>query len=154
MDRNSKGIAHLFVIIILALAVVGGIGYYENKNGQIRLPPQQAQPFPPPTKTASPTISEPSKFCNCSWAILSTTNVEFLVTSPSGQQTGYLQAGNSYVNNIPDASYGIEGGIADDTGQNPPSPSFNYFGQNNPQNGIYGLQVISKQSGKYHLDET
>ncbi len=151
MNINSKGFAHLFLLIVLALVVVGGIGYYTYKNGQIRLTPQQDQPPPTPTKTVSPTISE-SSFCNCSWAISSTTNVEFLVTNPSGKQTGYLQATKGYIQDIPDSSYGIEGGISDDTGQSTPSPSYLYFGQNIPENGNYVLQVIPKQVGNYHLE--
>ncbi|OGM28369.1 hypothetical protein A2962_02795 [Candidatus Woesebacteria bacterium RIFCSPLOWO2_01_FULL_39_61] len=54
--KNQKGIIHLFVIIILALAVVGGIGYYAYKNGQIRLtPPQEftSQPTPLLESTAN-----------------------------------------------------------------------------------------------------
>ena len=49
MNKSSKGFAHLFVIIILALVTVAGIGYYAYKNGQVRLTPQQAQPSPTPT---------------------------------------------------------------------------------------------------------
>ena len=80
-----------------------------------------------------------SSTCNCSWAITSSTNVELLVTSPSGKKTGYLQTSNKYVNELPDASYGIE------------NPDVLYFGQNNPENGTYTLQVIGKQSGMYDL---
>lgn len=39
MNKNSKGITSLFVIIILALAIVGGLGYYAFKKGQIRSTP-------------------------------------------------------------------------------------------------------------------
>jgi len=53
VNKSSKGFVHLFVIIILALAVVGGIGYYAYKNGQIRFTPSQKQtivlPTPDPT---------------------------------------------------------------------------------------------------------
>src|SRR5439155_559564 len=113
------------------------------------------QPDTSITPSTSPNIKlNPSKSspCDCSWAILSSTNVEFLVTNPSGQQEGYLQASNSYINNIPDASYGIEGGIGDTSREENTPPSRLYFGMNNPENGIYKLQIIGKKSGKYHLD--
>ncbi|MDP3998121.1 MAG: hypothetical protein Q8P89_00700 [bacterium] len=87
-----------------------------------------------------------------SWAISSGTNVEFLVTSPSGQQEGYLAVSNSYVRDLPDAYYGVEGGIVDMTGQGPPILDALQFGQNNPENGIYTLQIFGKQPGAYHLE--
>ena len=52
--KNQKGIIHLFVIIILALAVVGGIGYYAYKNGQIKSIPQgNLSPTPATDETAN-----------------------------------------------------------------------------------------------------
>ncbi len=158
--KNLKGIVSVFVLIILALVVVGGVGYYAYKNGQINLIPRSGlSKFPPLTLSPTPSIKAlpshtPSEtsLCDCSWAISSSTNIEFLVTSPSGEQTGYLQGTKTYVQNIPDSSYGIESGIADDTGQNLPLPDSLYFGLNNSENGIYLLEVTVKQSGKYHLD--
>jgi hypothetical protein len=86
------------------------------------------------------------------WAISGPTNVEFLIVSPSVKQTGYVSAKESYISDIPDASYGIEGGIADATGQGSPTSTLTYFGMNDPANGVYDLQIIAKQSGSYHLE--
>jgi len=37
MNKNSKRFVHIFVLIILALVVIGGIGYYAYKNGQVKI---------------------------------------------------------------------------------------------------------------------
>ena len=55
MTKNSKGVAHLFILIILALIIVGGIGYYAYKNGQIKLTPLEKSSVPPaPTANQAP----------------------------------------------------------------------------------------------------
>ncbi|OGM23145.1 hypothetical protein A2961_02085 [Candidatus Woesebacteria bacterium RIFCSPLOWO2_01_FULL_39_21] len=46
MNKNSKGVAEIFIIVILSLLIVGGIGYYAYKNAQIRPVPTT---FPTPT---------------------------------------------------------------------------------------------------------
>ncbi len=56
MNKNSKGIVSVFVLILLALVVVGGIGYYAYKNGQIRLTPRNEE-----ASTTTPTPIENSK---------------------------------------------------------------------------------------------
>ncbi len=86
-----------------------------------------------------------TSLCNCSFVISSISNVEFLVTSPSGQQTGYVQ-GNKYpLLNIPSSSYGVQPGISDDTGESPPLPDSVQFGTSEGENGIYNVQIFPKQ---------
>ena len=53
MSKNQKGIIHVFVLIILALIVVGGIGYWVFKNGQIKPVPQITAPSPTPTQDST-----------------------------------------------------------------------------------------------------
>ncbi|OGM19912.1 hypothetical protein A2714_04210 [Candidatus Woesebacteria bacterium RIFCSPHIGHO2_01_FULL_38_9] len=53
MNKNSKGIAHLSILIVLALVVVGGIGYYAYKNGQIKIPSQNSANVTSPTPTGT-----------------------------------------------------------------------------------------------------
>lgn len=156
MNRNS----FLFIVFLVAISILGAIIYLNRLNSltsnfandkleNVRSSALSQTHTKEPS--ASPMPLESSK-CNCSWAISSGTNVEILVTSPSGQQTGYLQASNSYVNNIPDASYGPEFGIQDPSGQITPMPNINYFGMNNPENGVYKLQVIGISAENYQLD--
>lgn len=47
MNRNSKGFSEIIIIIIFSLVVVGGIGYYSYKNGQIKLNPSQNKDISP-----------------------------------------------------------------------------------------------------------
>lgn len=89
--------------------------------------------------------------CNCSFVVTSGTNIEFLVTSPTGKQTGYIKSNKYPLLDIPSSSYGIQHGISDDTGKNPPMPDINYFGISEAENGTYKLDVIPKQAGKYYL---
>lgn len=104
-----------------------------------------------PTQSTTTTYLKTTN-CDCSFAISASTNIELLITSPSGKQTGYLATSDRYTNEIPDASYGIGNGIASDTGEGPGIPDRNYFGVNNPEIGDYALEVIGKQTGKYQLD--
>ena len=53
MRQNLLGFAHLFVLLILALIVFTGIGYYAYKNGQIRFNLQQEQFTTSPAPTAN-----------------------------------------------------------------------------------------------------
>jgi len=41
--KFQKGFIHLFLLIVLALVVVGGIGFYAYKNGQLGITPSQRQ---------------------------------------------------------------------------------------------------------------
>ena len=168
MTKNSKGFVQLLLPAILVLLFVIGIGYYAYKNGQLNFtlnnpgltnkdmlsgttaPITKSSPFP----TSSPTTSSRpnTRICDCSWGIAADTSVEFLVISPSGKQTGYLQTTNSYLQELPDSYYGIESGIGDDTGQGPPLHDVLMFGQNNPEEGLYKIQVVGKPGGKYKLD--
>ena len=54
MKNYSKGFVQIFILIILVLVGVGGIGYYAYKNGQIKFPPQNTTPINP-SPTPDPT---------------------------------------------------------------------------------------------------
>jgi len=54
MNKQTRGISEIFVLIALALFVVIGIGYYAYKNGQIKFPPQNTTPINP-SPTPDPT---------------------------------------------------------------------------------------------------
>lgn len=132
---NKKVIPVGFVVVGLSLILWY---YFQNRESQQSRTTQDTQS----TTQLTPAISSKdirSPVCDCSWSISGSLNVEFLVTNPSGKQTGYLQASNTYVNNIPDASYG-------------PDAGFLYFGQNKPENGVYTVKVFAKQPGDYSLD--
>jgi hypothetical protein len=86
------------------------------------------------------------------WAIIAHSPVQMLITDPLGVQTGYIASTGTILQNIPESSYGLETGIFDDTGENPPLPSFLYFGQNQLESGVYKVQVIGTGSGPYSLD--
>lgn len=156
---KQQGITHTLLLFVLLLALVGMSVwlYIRQINGVSKVVPnttkQRNSSFENSlTQGVVPTTSTSASIN--SWAITSEPNIEFLITSPSGQKTGYLEESNSYIEGIPNAYYGIEGGIADATGQNPPSPYFLSFGLNNPENGIYLFQILSrhgKQPGSYHL---
>jgi hypothetical protein len=132
--------ASLFILVVLVVVTICAVSYwYINKRKVSKLTPSIAR-------------IQKTQSGNCSWAIVGSDNVELLVTDPSGRQEGFLQLSSNYVYDIPDASYGFQQGLKDDTGKNPPLPSSIYFGQNNAEDGIYTLQIISTQPGKYHTD--
>lgn len=146
-------IATLLIVVLATLGILRFTVYYGQSKSKHTTPPTVATALTPSQKTNPTTSVNPiASACNCSWAITSSTSVEFLVISPSGQKTGFMQSTQSYVSEIPDASYGPESGIANDTGQGSPSAGFLYFGMNNAENGKYELEVIGKEGGKYHLD--
>ncbi len=53
MNKQTRGISEIFVLIALALFVVIGIGYYAYKNGQIKFTPTQKQVIVSPTPTST-----------------------------------------------------------------------------------------------------
>lgn len=85
------------------------------------------------------------------WEMTSDSNIELLVTNSTKQQSGYLLANGRSILDIPNTQYELGGGITDPSGQNPPMPAKNLFYFENPPNGIYQLQIIGKQSGKYRV---
>ena len=76
MRNNQKGIVHLFLLIVLALVVIGGIGYYAYKNRQIKLPSQ-----------TSPTISTPTPDPTANW-ILFSSDYEYSLKFPPSYKAG------------------------------------------------------------------
>ncbi|MGH7203122.1 MAG: hypothetical protein ACREHC_01620, partial [Candidatus Levyibacteriota bacterium] len=87
-----------------------------------------------------------------SWVIVAHSPVKFLVTDPDGNQTGYDPDSSTDIQNIPNSSYGIQQGLIDDTGANPPQPDILYYGQENPIPGEYKVEVIGTGVGEYKLD--
>jgi hypothetical protein len=157
MNKKNRSVLVLGLIVIILAA--GGIlsstmFFGRPSNDQITPPSVSTSLIPSKKATSRNYVTPTAAFCGCTWAISGPTSVEFLVTSPSGQKTGYTQTTDTIIYEITYASYGIESGIADATGQGSPSPDFLYFGANNVENGTYELQVIGKQSGNYHLDIT
>src|SRR3989344_1093768 len=57
MNKYSKGFAHVFILIILGLIVVGVI-YYAYKNGQVKLTSHQKEISPSPTKFETQTSQQ------------------------------------------------------------------------------------------------
>ena len=155
--RRVIKIILLLIVLLGTLTIVAAFIYIRQPYGIIFVAPaQRLQSSGSIIPSVTPGILLPTSYassvCTCSWAKSTDTNVELLVTSPSGQQEGYLLTSNSYINNIPEASYGIEQGIADPSKKELPLPDRLYFGVSDAENGIYELQVIGKQPGKYHLD--
>lgn len=87
-----------------------------------------------------------------SWVLVAHSPVQLLITDPTGAQSGFNPATGSYLLNIPGSSYGVQKGLSDDSGVQPPLPDSLYFGQNALENGTYKIQVIGTGSGPYTLD--
>ncbi|OGM28365.1 hypothetical protein A2962_00205 [Candidatus Woesebacteria bacterium RIFCSPLOWO2_01_FULL_39_61] len=87
MDRYSKGIAHLFVIIILALAVVGGIGYYAYKNGQISFISKNQTVTPPSPRTSEVTNWETYKSENYNFEFMYPDNLKIANRGPGPHES-------------------------------------------------------------------
>ena len=87
-----------------------------------------------------------------SWTIVAHSPVELLITDPTGAQTGFNPVTGTYIQDIPESTYGLQQGLLDDTGVLPPPPDVLYFGQNNLSMGKYTVQVIGTGSGPYSLD--
>lgn len=77
----------------------------------------------------------------------------FLVTDPNGNQTGYIPSTKSYIQNIPNTSYGVAGGIAPPDGSAPAMPNVIEFAtlMDGTKYGIYTIQVNGFVNGNYDL---
>lgn len=75
--------------------------------------------------------------------------IQVLVTDPSGNQTGYNPATETYMENIPGSTYDLEGGITNGIGNS--TPNTLYFHLDNPANGTYKVQIIGTGAGTYTL---
>lgn len=78
--------------------------------------------------------------------------VELLVTDPQGRMTGYDASTGTYLNQIPQASYGTDVGLIDDTGVSPQLPSSIDFTVVAPLDGDYTVQVIGTGAGTYQFE--
>lgn len=87
-----------------------------------------------------------------SWIVAAHSPVELLITDPDLVQTGFNPSDSTYPKYISNSTYGVQQGIIDDTGIEPPLPDIKYYGQNNPIPGTYKVQVIGTGMGLYSLD--
>lgn len=77
---------------------------------------------------------------------------EIKVTDPNGRSTGYDQGSGQIITEIPDSSYGKDGGISDL--ENPDAPPLEIFSSlfvSEPIDGAYRLTVIGTGEGPYTL---
>ena len=51
MRKNQKGFEHIFLLIVIVLVGIGGIGYFAVKNGQIKTTSQKANLISPSPTT-------------------------------------------------------------------------------------------------------
>ncbi len=78
--------------------------------------------------------------------------VQLFITDPFGNTTGFDESTQEIMENIPDSSYGIEGGIAPVDGSEPAMEETKYFQQIDPTEGEYEVQLIGTGNGEYSLD--
>jgi hypothetical protein len=76
--------------------------------------------------------------------------VQFVVTDPSGQQTGYDVSTGTYLNGIPSAGYSDEGVPDLDDQPNPDPPKV--FEMPRPPSGDYQIAATGTANGTYSLD--
>jgi hypothetical protein len=86
------------------------------------------------------------------WSLRAHSPVQFIVTDPSGRQTGYVASSGNLLQNIPGASYVIGNGINDPEGIEPPLPNIPDFENDTPVDGTYIVQVVGTGTGPYTLD--
>ncbi len=156
---KQKGLAGVYILVgILVVLTIAGGAYFlgkSNKSEPAKVVSQPAQQIvkasPTPESTSSQNNTQTFSAID-SWTMSSTSNIDFLVTSPTGQQEGVLPTTKTSVNTLPNASYGVQIGIKDPTGKTPPLPDMLYFNLDSPANGTYTLQVIPVKPGNYHID--
>ncbi len=95
--RGSKGFVEVLILIILALIVIGGIGYYAYKNGQMKLPNQTA----PTNLTSAP---DPT----ANWETYTSTQFNFSIKHPTSwtEKGPIVNNSNEIVYFLSDSSYG------------------------------------------------
>ena len=78
--------------------------------------------------------------------------VELLITSPSGNQTGYNAATGKTFANIPQSGYVAQSLANDTTHRGPYTPTTKVFDVIGPDNGTYSVQAIGTGTGPFSLD--
>ena len=81
MNTNFKGFAHFLLVLLLAFIVVGGIGYYAYKNGQVKLISFQKQTVSP-TPTSDETASQAPTGDLANWKTYRNEDGEFSFNYP------------------------------------------------------------------------
>lgn len=138
----------MLLVGVLIVILVGVVGYLYFEIG----------------RTGSATVSSVQETANdqhngatipyiINWDIIGTTdNVELLITDPSGNQSGYLLENKTRIVGIPNAIYDFGGGILPPDGSGKGLPDHPEFSGQKLLSGIYIVQVIGKELGKYHVD--
>jgi hypothetical protein len=151
----KKSFIHIFLLFIFFIILLIMSGYLILKNNSSTftfkkdvVPLSNTSPIQKVSESPQAQNASPD---DCAWAILTTANVEFLITSPTGKQTGFDRENNNYLLEMPDSSYGPESGIGADDGSGSKMTDMMYFGQNSPEFGLHKLQVIGKDDDKYQL---
>ncbi|MEA3202037.1 MAG: hypothetical protein QOE90_3465, partial [Thermoplasmata archaeon] len=85
------------------------------------------------------------------WTVSAHSPVQFLVTDPNGARTGVDPATGDLLDEIPGASYGLDAGIGDESGERPPMPDVTTFALPALQDGDYQVQVVGTGQGAYGL---
>jgi hypothetical protein len=153
--KKNRGFIHIFLLFLFFIFLLIFIGYFAIKDNSLIFTSKKdvvplEKTFPVQKVSDTPQAQDVSSN-DCAWAILTTANVEFLITSPSGKHTGFNKENNTYLLEMPDSSYGPEQGIGADDGSGSKMPDMMYFDQNHPEFGLYKLQVIGKNDNKYQL---
>jgi hypothetical protein len=153
MNKNSKGIAHLFLVIAVVIVGIGAIGYFALKNGQIQLEQTNLSPTPAASTPNSPSVFEiPSSAASITITLDALNSpAEVLITNPQGQRTGKDPQIDTVYNEIPNAFYYVES-LASDTGEGGSGHPYKIFDLTSPPDGSYTVQVIGTGSGSYILD--
>ena len=76
-------------------------------------------------------------------------NVDFLIVNAEGQRTGYDDATERVVEEIPNSSYGLENIFTMDDPE--PTNAVSSASINQPKNGVYEIKVKGAQQGQYSV---
>ena len=147
----------LLSIIIIGLVIINGILIFVLQSIQYSAPshqqeiiqaPSVPQPILPTTKKNNEIIT----IIISGFSSLRPIPIQFLFTSPNGLQTGYQASTGAYLKNIPNTTYGIEGGIADLTGRTAGQNGRIYYQQDSHTDGTFMLQIFGIGNGPYSIE--
>lgn len=90
VGRNSQGFVHLFLVLVVVLVGIAGIGYYAIKNGQIKTTPQLF-----PTPTTFPNTPTPTPGPTSDWKTYSSQGYNFSFKYPNWLQLATSDPANT-----------------------------------------------------------